>query len=608
MSLDNPDNASASIAPAELDFDADALRAKYRHERDTRVRPDGNDQYLEVKGDFGRFVEDPYVEPGFTRAPLNDEIDVLIIGGGFGGLMAGAHLRRSGVERIRIIEKGGDFGGTWYWNRYPGAQCDIESYIYLPLLEETGYIPKEKYSFAPEIRAHARRIGETFDLYRLACFQTEIQALRWLEDEEKWLITTNRNDHMKARYVVMSNGPLNRPKLPGIPGIDGYKGHSFHTSRWDYDYTGGDTNGNLHKLADKRVAVIGTGATAIQCVPHLGKHAKQLYVFQRTPSSVDVRGNKPTDPEWAKALAPGWQKRRMDNFNVLVAGGFQDEDLVSDGWTDIIRNLGARRVRSPSEGSSPEELAKTLELADFKKMNQVRARVDSVVQDKATAEALKPWYRQFCKRPTFNDDYLPTFNRPNVKLVDTKGSGVDRVTETGLVVGGVEYEVDCIIFATGFEVGTAYTRRAGYEIYGRGGQTLTDYWANGTRTLHGFYSHGFPNCFHLGILQNALTPNFPHMLDEQVRHIAEVIRHADQRQARVIEPTAEAEAEWVQTIRDTPNAGEKFYMQCTPGYYNGEGKEGHGGLFSGLYGAGPVAFYDLVRDWRSTGMKGLQFA
>jgi cyclohexanone monooxygenase len=343
-------------------------------------------------------------------------------------------------------------------------------------------------------------------------------------------------------------------------------------------------------------------------VPHLGKHAKQLYVFQRTPSSVDVRGNKPTDPEWAKALAPGWQKRRMDNFNVLVAGGFQDEDLVSDGWTDIIRNLGARRVRSPSEGSSPEELAKTLELADFKKMNQVRARVDSVVQDKATAEALKPWYRQFCKRPTFNDDYLPTFNRPNVKLIDTKGSGVDRVTEKGLVVDGVEYEVDCIIFATGFEVGTAYTRRAGYEIYGRGSQTLTDYWANGTRTLHGFYSHGFPNCFHLGILQNALTPNFPHMLDEQVRHIAEVIQHAEQRQARVIEPTAEAEAEWVQTIRDTPNAGEKFYMQCTPGYYNGEGKEGHGGLFSGLYGAGPVAFYDLVRDWRSTGMKGLQFA
>jgi cation diffusion facilitator CzcD-associated flavoprotein CzcO len=469
--------------------------------------------------------------------------------------MAGARLRGAGVERIRIIEKGGDFGGTWYWNRYPGAQCDIESYIYLPLLEETGYIPREKYSFAPEIRAHARRIAETFDLYGLACFQTEIRELRWLEDENKWLITTNRDDRMKARYVVMSNGPLNRPKLPGIPGIDSYRGHSFHTSRWDYDYTGGDTKGNLHKLADKRVAVIGTGATAIQCVPHLGRHAKQLYVFQRTPSSVDVRGNAPTDPAWVATLTPGWQKRRMDNFNILVAGGFQDEDLVSDGWTDIIRNLGARRVRDPSDGSSPEDVAKRLELADFKKMNQIRARVDAVVEDKATAEALKPWYRQFCKRPTFNDEYLPTFNRPNVKLVDTGGRGVDRVTEAGLVFDGVEYEVDCIVYATGFEVGTAYTRRAGYEIYGRSGQTLTEYWKHGTRTLHGFYSHGFPNCFHLGILQNALTPNSPHMLDEQVRHIGEVIQQAEQRRAQVIEPTAEAEAEWVQTVRDTPTPG-----------------------------------------------------
>jgi cyclohexanone monooxygenase len=299
----------------------------------------------------------------------------------------------------------------------------------------------------------------------------------------------------------------------------------------------------------------------------------------------------------------------MDNFNILVAGGSQDEDMVSDGWTDIIRNLGARRKRDPSEGTSPEAIARSLELADFKKMNQIRARVDAIVKDKATAEALKPWYRQFCKRPTFNDEYLPAFNRPNVKLVDTKGRGVDRVTDAGLVFDGVEYEVDCIIFATGFEVGTAYTRRAGYEIFGRGGQRLTEYWSNGARTLHGFYSHGFPNCFHLGIIQNALTPNFPHMLDEQVRHIADVIQHARLHQAQVIEPTAEAEADWLQTLRDTPNPGEKFYRECTPGYYNAEGKPGGGGFFSGLYGGGPVVFYNLVRDWRTEGgMKGLQFA
>ena len=608
MSLDTADTPASPPQAADLGFDPAALRARYRHERDVRLRPDGVDQFVAVAGDFRHYIDDPYVETGFTRAPLHDEVEVLIIGGGFGGLMAGAHLRQAGIERIRIIEKGGDFGGTWYWNRYPGAQCDIESYIYLPLLEETNYVPREKYAFAPEIREHAQRIGRTFDLYSHACFQTEIRELRWLDDEGKWLITTNRDDAMKARHVVMSNGPLNRPKLPGIPGIDRYRGHSFHTSRWDYGYTGGDTTGNLDKLADKRVAVIGTGATAIQCVPHLGRHAKQLYVFQRTPSSVDLRGNKPTDPDWAKSLTPGWQKRRMDNFNTLVNGGAVDEDLVSDGWTDIIRNLRVRRKPGVVDGPSPEALSDALELADFKKMNQIRARVEATVNDPATAEALKPWYRQFCKRPTFNDDYLPTFNRPNVTLVDTRGRGVDRVTETGLVFDGVEYEVDCIIFATGFEVGTAYTHRAGFEIYGRGGRTLTEYWADGPRTLHGFYSNGFPNCFHLGILQNAVTSNFGHMLYEQARHIAAVIEQARLRQAQVIEPTPEAEADWVQTIRDTPLQNEKFFSDCTPGYYNAEGKLGHGGFFSDLYGAGPLVFYDLVNDWRTKGgMKGLQF-
>ena len=596
-------------ATPDPDFDPAALREKYRIERDKRLRPDANDQYVEVKGDFRHYVDDPYVEPGFTRPPLTDEVDVLVIGGGFGGLMAAARLREAGVERIRIIEKGGDFGGTWYWNRYPGAQCDIESYIYLPLLEETGYIPKEKYSFAAEIRDHAHRIGEHYGLYDLACFQTEIRALRWLEGEKRWLITTSRDDAMKARYVVMSNGPLNRPKLPGVPGIDTFKGHSFHTSRWDYDYTGGSSEGGLTKLADKRVGIIGTGATAIQSVPHLGKHAKHLYVFQRTPSSVDLRGNKPTDPKWAASLTPGWQKRRMENFNILVSGGAQDEDMVSDGWTDIIRGLLSVAAFAGDKPMTPEEIAVGMEMADFRKMNQIRRRVDETVQDHATAEALKPWYRQFCKRPTFNDDYLPTFNRPNVTLVDTAGKGVERITEKGVVVDGVEYEVDCLIFATGFEVGTAYTRRAEFEVYGKGGQTLTDKWADGMKTLHGFYSAGFPNCFHMGVTQNALTPNFPHMLDEQSHHIAAVITEAAARQAQSVEPTAEAEAAWVETIKTSVVGNLQFRQDCTPGYYNGEGKAGEGeGIFDMLYGPGPVAFFSIINHWRQSGMEGLAFA
>ena len=594
----------------ELGFDPDALRNRYREERDKRIRPDGNEQYVEVKGDFSRYIDDPYVEPGFTRAPLNDAVDVVIIGGGFGGLLAGARLREAGVKDIRMIEKGGDFGGTWYWNRYPGAQCDIESYIYLPLLEETGYIPKEKYSYAPEILAHARRIGEKFDLYRDACFQTQIKDITWSEEECRWIVATDRGDKMRARFVVMSNGPLNRPKLPGIPGIDSFAGYTFHTSRWDYGYTGGDTNGNLHKLADKRVAVIGTGATAVQCVPHLAKHAKHLYVFQRTPSSIDERGNRPTDPEWVKTLGPGWQKQRMENFNVLVSGGNQEVDLVNDGWTDIIRNLGGLLIGKKDSEKSPADMMRLMEIADFKKMNQIRARVDVIVKDKRTAESLKPWYRQFCKRPTFNDEYLPAFNRPNVTLVDTLGRGVDRITAKGLVFEGVEYEADCIIFATGFEVGTSYTRRAAFEIYGRGGKSLTEYWAGGMKTLHGFCSAGFPNCFHMGITQNALTANFPHMLEEQSRHITELILHAKAQEARCIEPTPEAEAEWVATIKEKAMNNRDFLEACTPGYYNNEGKPEKGfGLAGELYGGGPVEFHELIRRWRQDGeMKGLQFS
>ena len=609
--MSNADKISATSPEFEgLDFDPEALREKYRQERDRRVRTDGSQQYVEVQGDFSRYINDPYVEPGFTRAPLTDEVNVLIIGGGFGGLLAGARLREAGVNDIRIIEKGGDFGGTWYWNRYPGAQCDIEAYIYLPLLEETGYIPKEKYSYAPEILEHSRRIAKKFDLYRDVCFQTQIKEIRWNEEECRWLITTDRDDRFRTRFVIMSNGPLNRPKLPGIPGIDTFKGHTFHTSRWDYGYTGGDTTGNLHKLADKRVAIIGTGATAVQCVPYLAKDAQHLFVFQRTPSSVDERGNRPTDPEWVKTLTPGWQKRRMDNFNILVSGGSQDEDLVGDGWTDIFRKIGGLLPAKLDPNLTPRERGRMVELADFKKMNQVRARVDRIVKDKKTAEALKPWYRQFCKRPTFNDEYLPAFNRPNVTLVDTQGRGVDRISEKGLVFDGVEYEVDCIIFGTGFEVGTAYTRRAGFEIHGRGGKTLTEYWADGLKTLHGFYSSGFPNCFHMGITQNGLTANFPHMLEEQSRHITELIQHAKAQEARSLEPTPEAEAEWVATIRRKAIHNQRFLRECTPGYYNNEGKPTENtGLFGEQYGGGPVEFHEIIREWRSDGqMKGLKLA
>jgi len=581
----------------------DAIKQKFAKERDLRLdyRPEGTQQYTsDLTGSFARYETDPYGGEIVPREPINDTVECLFIGGGFSALLTSARLREYGVESIRIVERGADVGGTWYWNRYPGAQCDIESYVYLPLLEETGYMPKEKYSFAPEIFEHAQRIGKHFNLYEKACFQTQVREARWNEEDGRWTITTDRADVFRARFVIMSSGPLNRPKLPAIPGIEKFKGHTFHTSRWDYDYTGGDTTGGMHKLKDKRVGIIGTGATAIQSVPHLGEHAQHLYVFQRTPSSVDERGNKPTDPEWVRTLKPGWQDYRNNNFCSILAGIPVEEDLVGDKWTSLFKKLSELLTGKEDSNLSDEGMAIMSEIADYQKMNEIRSRVSTTVTDPETAEALKPWYGQWCKRPTFNDEYLPTFNRPNVKLVDTKGKGVERVTENAVVVDGVEYEVDCLIYATGFEVGTAYTRRAEFEVYGRDGLSLSDYWADGMKTYHGFLSNGFPNCFHMGLTQTGLAPNFTYMLNGQAVHIAHLISQVGDRDAKSIEPTPEAEDEWVKLVT-SPTFMTDYQNTCTPGYYNGEGKnEGHG-FIETQYPDGAVPFYDMLAAWRAQG-------
>ena len=592
----------------ELGFDPLDLRRKYADERSRRMRAEGNDQYQEMKGELEHFNDDPYIDQVLVREPLSETLDVLIVGGGFGGQLAAARLKQAGIDDFRILEKAGDFGGTWYWNRYPGAQCDIEAYVYMPLLEETNYVPKEKYSYAPEILEHARRIGRHFELYPRACFQTQVQTVRWHEADKRWHVTTDRGDLFKARHVIMSSGPLNRPKLPGIPGIENFKGHTFHTSRWDYDYTGGNSSGGMDKLADKRVGIIGTGATAIQCVSYLGQAAKHLCVFQRTPSAIDERGNKPTDPNWAKSLQPGWHAERNTNFCSILSGIPQDQDLVGDRWTDLFKALSKLLSISPDSGMSMEEIAMMGEIADYQKMNEIRGRVANTVTDPAVAEKLKPWYRQWCKRPTFNDEFLPTFNRPNVTLVDTEGMGVERVTEDGVVVNGVEYKVDCLIFATGFEVGTAYTRRSEFEVYGKNGQSLADYWSDGMRTFHGFHSHGFPNCFHMGLTQTGLAPNFTYMLDRQATHIAYVIKETKARGKQCVETSVKAEADWLDTVRK-PNFMSDYLSKCTPGYYNAEGRVGQSdvrGFFEEQY-EGAVQFYNMLEQWRKQGeMNGLE--
>ncbi|MGK2885600.1 MAG: flavin-containing monooxygenase [Rhodococcus sp. (in: high G+C Gram-positive bacteria)] len=599
-------------------IDHEALREKYLAERDKRLRDEGNAQYMEPTGRFEHFLDDPYVER-VEREPLFDEVTVAIIGGGFAGLATGARLKEAGVDDVRIIEGGGDVGGVWYWNRYPGAMCDTAAMVYLPLLEETGHMPSMKYVFGPEIFGHAKRIATQYGLYDNALFSTQVESLEWEESSSRWVIRTNRGDEIRARFITQGTGPLQRIKLPGIPGIDTFAGHTFHTARWDYDYTGGDPSGApLEKLADKRVGIIGTGATAVQCIPALAASAGEFYVFQRTPSSIDVRGNRPTDPEAFAALGPGWQQKWYTNFATLQTGGFTDEDLVMDGWTDLAKRIRDRVFTKMSEGGeiSAEAIQRAFLDSDDEKMEEIRARVEAIVEDPATAERLKPWYRQLCKRPCFHDESLQSYNRPNVTLVDTNGLGVERIDETGVWVNGVHYELDCLIFATGFEVGTEYSRRAGFETVGRDGASLTKHWADGMSTLHGMHMHDFPNAFIVGFSQGGnLVSNITHNYVEAGKTVATVIAHALEVGADEVEVTEEAEKDWVDMCNGGGGGGilgsvfGNLLVECTPGYYNNEGRPQDGsGFVVGGHPGGPVGFFSYIDEWRRSGeFKGLEF-
>ena len=585
--------------------DRQAVIAKYRQERDKRLREDGNDQYVEVTGAFAPLLEDPHVAR-VEREPRFDEVTVACIGGGFAGLVAGARLKQAGIDDVRLIEKGGDVGGTWYWNRYPGAQCDTASFVYMPLLEETGHMPTEKYAHAPEILEHCQRIAKHFDLYDNACLHTEVTSVEWEAETSRWVIRTDRGDEMRARFVVMGTGPLHKPKLPGIPGLGSFEGHTFHTSRWDYAYTGGDPAGApLDGLADKRVAIIGTGATSVQCIPHLARAAKDLFVFQRTPSSVDVRANRPIDPEWfeREVLAPGWQEEWLLNFCTLQTGGFADKDLVQDGWTDIAIRVRDRILANPDQDFSMEAIMRAFNDSDLDKMNEIRARVDTIVQDETTAQNLKAWYRQLCKRPCFHDEYLDAYNQPGTHLVDTDGQGVERITERGVVANGVEYEVDCIIYASGFEVGTELTRRTGFDVTGRDGVRLSERWADGMRSLHGMHVHGFPNAFVVGAAQGAnLISNYTHNLSEAAKTVAAIVQRAERDGIREVEATEEAERAWVEMLLAAPPRMVGALADCTPGYYNNEGQDAgeRGRLAWAGYPEGPVAFFLLMERWRTS--------
>ncbi|KAF2815548.1 phenylacetone monooxygenase [Mytilinidion resinicola] len=578
-----------------------ALDDKYREERDKRLNNSGSSQFREAKGELARFAIDPWTEE-IVRDSVNEDVEVLIVGGGFGGLLAATRLIEVGVDDIRIVDKAGDFGGVWYWNRYPGVECDTEAYIYLPLLEETKYVPAAKFAPGAEIHAHALNIAKMNNLQSKAHFRTEALTLTWSDSLARWVATTSRGDTIRARFVISAIGILHKLHLPGIQGIEKFAGHSFHSSRWDFAYTGGDRfNSPLDKIRGKRIGIVGTGASSIQALPHLARSGAEVYVFQRTPSSVDAKPNPPTDRTWFESLKPGWQDHRADNFERILSGQPQDIDLVNDGWTHFMLSMEALG----KDSSTPKD--DILKKVDIKAMESLRSRVEEIVKDKETAEALKPWYGRLCKRPCFHNEYLDCFNYPNVHLIHTDGKGVDRISEKGVVSNGKEYELDCIIYATGFDWGTDYSQRANMTIKGRNGLTLTEKWEDGPSTLHGIIGRDFPNLLTFTHLQSSTSPNYTHLLSERSKHAAYLISEAKKRGIRTIEPTKDAEATWVKKMEDVALARLGYFKECTPGYLNAEGTLSPSTARGASLGLDSPVYNEMLDKWRKAGtMEGIE--
>ena len=583
---------AAEVQEAEARYQAEAVKRMTHGERSYRSLRD-----LDVD-----FDADPFTER-IVRDPLVEETDVVVVGTGWAGMSTAAYLAKQGITNYRLIDKAGDFGGTWYWNRYPGCMCDVESYTYLPLLEDVGYMPTKKYAPAQEIFEYAQKLGRHFDMYPHALFHTEVLDMRWMEDEKRWLVTTSQADQISARFVVICGGVLHKAKLPGIPGIENFQGKSFHTSRWDYDYTGGSPkNPTMDNLADKVVGIVGTGATAVQAVPKLAEAAKQLYVFQRTPSSVSPRNQRDTDPEWFREMTskPGWHEERMANFVEITNGLEVSEDMVQDGWTEMFK------VDVKKEPENEQEAAE-LKALDVRLMDAIRQRIQDTVNDPATAEALKPWYGVSCKRPCYHDDYLPAFNRDNVTLVDTDGQGVERLTEDGLVAAGQEYKLDAVVYATGFDSpGTFYTHRLGFDPIGENGISMSDSWSHGAYTLHGIWTHGFPNLCMNSHVQGGQHINIAYAATKNAEHTAWVIRKALD-ENMTIEPEVDAEEEWFQFCAATVGAYATYFATCTPGYLNNEGQMPHErDSRSVVYMRSATELRDLFAMWREQGdMRGL---
>lgn len=620
------------------------VHARYQAERNKRLRPEFDEQFvkLHTSAKYKHFTRDPWLPadgsvPGIQLMENESpHFKFVIKGAGLGGLLYAARLVERGYreEDFAFVDYAGGFGGTWYWNRYPGLMCDVSSQIYLPLLEETGYMPKHKYSSGQEIHEHAERIVAKYGFGQRGIFRANVSAFSWNDDSNVWegSVTQEQGpkqgddaDKVLAKvtgdFVISMSGVLNYPKLPRLQGMDDFQGHQFHTSRWDYDHTGGSQDQpDMVKLKDQVVGLVGTGPTNVQVFPQLAKWAKQVYLFQRTPSSVDARGQQPTDPdEWKNSSSkPGWWLRRNENFAAFLSDDPNKPEFneVNDGWTCMpsFKGLvGGPNNIDPTEPDTIVEYITSLHALDFARQERIRSRVDLIVEESDTAERLKAWHLGFCKRPCFHDEYLSTFNRPNVQLVDTEGRGIDSMTRNGVVVADKEYPVDVLIWGTGFFLSHGSPGDRGtMAVRGRNGKSMNQKWADGIASLHGVVTRDFPNFF-FPFNQCGVTANAMHSYQVTAEHTVYLISEAEKRHPGkkvLVEPTHEAEEAWAMRVMGNAAAFGGM-VGCTPSYINAEGRTDKireaplevqmKAARASPWGQGILDYQCIIRDWRENG-------
>jgi len=511
--------------------------------------------------------------------------------------------------------------------------CDVEGYCYVPFLEETGYRPRHRYSYGHEIRSQIERSADHFGIRGQFC--TRIDSKIWDENKKLWIVTMTRTIGdpsmsetftVTSEFVIIAGGPFRFPKIPKLPGWNEFyrKKYAFHSARWDYNYTGGtQEKPDLVKLRGKRVAIIGTGATAIQIVPELAKWAEHVYVVQRTPSYVGVRNQTETDPEhWANITREkGWQEKRRITFDAYVSNseGY-GPDVIDDGWTHTPAGSGFLGSKSKIVAlNEVEEHIKELHELDFPRTELLRKRVDEIVEDEGTAEKLKAWYGSWCKRPSFHDEYLQAFNKPNVTLIDTDGKGLDGFTENGVLFKGIEYEIDALILATGFTFGMSLdpSEKLAATIKGRNGLSMKDYWHSAdSGTLLGVALPGFPNVFSYFGRGSGATWNFTSVVETQAALITSIMKQAQKQagpgQRVVIEASKEGESQYGQEVAKR-TTWFSVMPTCTPGYFNGEGAAAFEGQVPKTeeqlvnegkkmaWGTGPMDYKEMTEDYAARG-------